>query len=103
MQSMTPAGKTPCQPPPRKPTVLRRTLTVNPRHPRFSFTDLGLFFRWIKGHLRIAHYYGTSPNAVKTQIWIAMAVYLMAAILHKQLCTARHLAQNFATSECSSL
>lgn len=44
-----------------------------------------LFFRWIKGHLRIKHYYGTSPNAVKTQIWIAIAVYLMVAILHKQL------------------
>lgn len=44
-----------------------------------------LFFRWIKGHLRIKHYYGTSPNAVKTQVWIALAVYLMVAILHKQL------------------
>ena len=44
-----------------------------------------LFFRWIKGHLRIKHYYGTSPNAVKTQIWIAMTVYLMVAIIHKQL------------------
>ena len=43
------------------------------------------FFRWIKGHLRIKHYYGTSPNAVKTQIWIAVAVYLMVAIIHKQL------------------
>lgn len=44
-----------------------------------------LFFRWIKGHLRIQHYDGTSPNAVKTQIWMAVAVYLMVAILHKQL------------------
>jgi hypothetical protein len=44
-----------------------------------------LFFRWIKGHLRIKHYYGTSPNAVKTQIWIAVSTYLMIAILHKQL------------------
>jgi hypothetical protein len=44
-----------------------------------------LFFRWIKGHLRIKHYYGTSPNAVKTQIWIAIATYLIIAILHKQL------------------
>jgi hypothetical protein len=43
-----------------------------------------LFFRWIKGHLRIKHYYGTSPNAVKTQIWIAVCTYLMIAILHKQ-------------------
>jgi hypothetical protein len=44
-----------------------------------------LFFRWIKSHLRIKHYYGTSPNAVKTQIWIAVSVYLLVAILQKQL------------------
>ena len=44
-----------------------------------------LFFRWIKGHLRIKHYYGTSPNAVKTQIWIAVCVYLMVAIIHKEM------------------
>jgi hypothetical protein len=47
--------------------------------------QIELFFRWIKGHLRIQHYFGTSPNVVKTQIWIAVAVYLMVAILHKQL------------------
>jgi hypothetical protein len=47
--------------------------------------QIELFFRWIKGHLRIQHYFGTSPNAVKTQIWIAVTVYLMVAILHKQL------------------
>jgi hypothetical protein len=47
--------------------------------------QIELFFRWIKGHLRIKHYFGTSQNAVKTQIWIALAVYLMVAILHKQL------------------
>jgi hypothetical protein len=35
--------------------------------------------------LRIKHYFGTSPNAVKTQIWIAVSVYLMVAIIHKQL------------------
>lgn len=44
-----------------------------------------LFFRWIKGHLRIKHYYGTSPNAVKSQIWIAVTVYLLVAIIHRQL------------------
>jgi hypothetical protein len=47
--------------------------------------SIELFFRWIKGHLRIKHYYGTSPNAVKTQIWIAISTYLIIAILHKQL------------------
>ena len=47
--------------------------------------QIELFFKWIKGHLRIKHYFGSSPNAVKSQIWIAVAVYLMVAILHKQL------------------
>jgi hypothetical protein len=47
--------------------------------------QIELFFRWIKGHLRIKHFFGTSPNAVKTQIWIAMATYLIVAIIHKQL------------------
>jgi hypothetical protein len=47
--------------------------------------DIELFFRWIKGHLRIKHFYGTSPNAVKTQIWVAVCVYLIVAIVHKQL------------------
>jgi len=47
--------------------------------------QIELFFRWIKGHLRIKHYYGTGPNAVKTQIWIAACVYLMVAIIHKQI------------------
>ena len=50
-----------------------------------SRRQIELFFKWIKGHLRIKHYFGTSPNAVKSQIWIAVAVYLMVAILHKQL------------------
>jgi hypothetical protein len=44
-----------------------------------------LFFRWIKQHLRIKHFYGTSPNALKTQIWIAVTTYLMVAIIHKQM------------------
>ncbi len=44
-----------------------------------------LFFRWIKQNLRIKHFYGNSANAVKTQVWIAVAVYLIVAILHKQL------------------
>ena len=44
-----------------------------------------LFPRWIKQNLRIKHFYGNSPNAVKSQVWIAVAAYLMVAILHKQL------------------
>jgi hypothetical protein len=44
-----------------------------------------LFFKWIKQHLRIKSFFGTSDNAVKTQIWIAISVYLMVAILRKQL------------------
>jgi len=44
-----------------------------------------LFFKWIKQHLRIKAFYGTSPNAVKTQIWIAICVYLLVAIVKKKL------------------
>jgi len=44
-----------------------------------------LFFKWIKQHLRIKTFYGTSENAVKTQIWIAISVYVLVAIFKKQL------------------
>jgi len=44
-----------------------------------------LFFKWIKQHLRIKSFFGTSENAVKTQIWIAVAVYVQVAILKKRL------------------
>ena len=44
-----------------------------------------LFFKWIKQHLRIKRFMGTSPNAVKTQIWIAICVYVQVAILKKKL------------------
>jgi len=43
------------------------------------------FFKWIKGHLRIKAFYGTSENAVKTQIWIAIAVYVLVAIIKKRM------------------
>jgi len=44
-----------------------------------------LFFKWIKQNLRIRHFYGTSENAVKTQIWTAVSVYVLAAIVKKEL------------------
>ena len=44
-----------------------------------------LFFKWIKQHLRIKRFYGTSENAVKTQIWIAVSVYVLVAIVKKEL------------------
>jgi hypothetical protein len=44
-----------------------------------------LFFKWIKQHLRIKAFYGTSENAVKTQIWIAISVYVLVAIIKKRL------------------
>jgi transposase len=44
-----------------------------------------LFFRWIKQHLRIKRFYGTSENAVRTQIWTAIAVYVLVAIVKKKL------------------
>lgn len=44
-----------------------------------------LFFKWIKQHLRIKAFFGTSPNAVKTQVWIAISVYVLVAIIKKTL------------------
>ena len=67
-------------------------LTNNFQLPAMSITQLyksrwkiELFFKWIKKHLRIKSFYGTSPNAVKTQIWTAITVYLMVAIVKKRL------------------
>jgi hypothetical protein len=60
--------------------------------PALTITDLykcrwqvELFFKWIKQHLRIKSFYGTSENAVKTQIWIAISVYVLVAIIKKRL------------------
>ena len=47
--------------------------------------QIELFFKWIKQHLRIKAFYGTSENAVKTQIWIAISVYVLVAIVKKRL------------------
>ena len=47
--------------------------------------QIELFFKWIKQHLRIKSFYGTSENAVKTQIWIAVSVYLLVAIIKKKI------------------
>jgi hypothetical protein len=58
-----------------------RALTQTPRQ---SFTRQ-LFFKWIKQHLRIKAFYGTTENAVKTQIWIAISVYVLVAIVKKRL------------------
>jgi len=52
-----------------------------------------LFFKWIKQHLRIKRFFGTSENAVKTQIWIAISVYVLVAIMKKQL----HLKESLYT------
>ena len=56
-----------------------------------------LFFKWIKQHLRIKQFYGTSQNAVKTQIWIAVSVYVLVAIVKKrlELELALHIATDF--------
>ena len=53
--------------------------------------QVGLFFKWIKQHLRIKAFYGTSENALKTQIWIAISVYLLVAIVKKRLKLDRSL------------
>jgi transposase len=47
--------------------------------------NVELFFKWIKQHLRVKKFYGTSANAVKTQLWVALIVYLLVAILRKRL------------------
>lgn len=67
-------------------------LTNNFRLPALTIADIyksrwmvEIFFRFIKQHLRIKSFYGTSENAVKTQIWIAVSVYVLVAIVRKQL------------------
>ena len=87
------------------PESLRRVRYVDPetqKHLGFLTNNFGLpaltiarlyksrwcvetFFRWIKMHLRIKAFYGTSENAVKTQIWIALSVYVLVAIVKKRL------------------
>jgi hypothetical protein len=52
-----------------------------------------LFFKWIKQYLRIKAFFGTSENAVKTQIWIAISVYVLVAIIKKELCSHRSLGE----------
>ena len=47
--------------------------------------QIELFFKWIKQHLRIKRFFGTSPNAVKIQVWTAMATYALIAIVKKRL------------------
>jgi hypothetical protein len=48
--------------------------------------QIELFFKWVKQHLRIKAFYGTSPNAIHTQIWTAMIVYVLVAVVKKRLC-----------------
>lgn len=67
-------------------------LTNNFALPALTITQLykgrwnvELFFKWIKQHLRVKNFYGTSANAVKTQLWVALIVYLLVAILRKRL------------------
>ena len=67
-------------------------LTNNFELPALTVTELyrcrwqvELFFKWIKQHLRIKSFFGTSENAVKTQVWIAVSVYVLVAIVRKRL------------------
>jgi hypothetical protein len=55
--------------------------------------EIELFFKWIKQNLRVKAFYGTSPNAVKTQIWVAMVIYLMLAILKQRYRLEHSLSQ----------
>lgn len=87
------------------PATLRRVRCFDAEHQRFlvfltnnfelpaptiaalykSRWQVELFFKWIKQHLRIKAFFGTSPNAVKTQIWIAISIYVLIAIVRKEL------------------
>jgi hypothetical protein len=87
------------------PAALRRVRYFDPEHQRFlvfltnnfelpaltiaklykSRWQVELFFKWIKQHLRIKVFFGTSSNAVRTQIWIAISIYLLVAIVKKEL------------------
>jgi len=83
-------------------------LTNNFNIPAFTVAELyrnrwkiELFFKWIKQHLRIKAFYGTSNNAVKTQIWIAVAIYVLIAILKKELkieCSIYKMLQIFSVT-----
>ena len=73
-------------------------LTNNMQLPAVTIAELyksrwqiELFFKWIKQHLRIKKFFGTSANAVKSQIWIAISVYLLVAIMKKELDLDRSL------------
>jgi hypothetical protein len=55
--------------------------------------QIEIFFKWIKQYLRIKTFFGTSINAVKTQIWIAISVYLLAAIVKKELAIEKSLGE----------
>ena len=77
---------------PEEPDSLLVFLTNDFSLPAITITKLykarwmiELFFKWIKQHLRIKAFLGTTPNAVKTQIWIAISTYLLVAILKKRL------------------
>ena len=76
-------------------------LTNNVTLPPLSIAELyrcrwqvELFFKWIKQHLRIKAFFGTSENAVKTQIWIAVSVYVLVAIVKKRLALPSSLYEN---------
>ena len=56
-------------------------------------SQVELFFKWIKQHLRIKSFYGTSNNTVKTQVWIAISVYVLVAIIKKELGMERSLSE----------
>jgi hypothetical protein len=75
-------------------------LTNHPTLPALTVAQLykrrwavELFFKWIKQHLRIEAFFGTSPNAVKTQLWIAISVYVLVAIVRKELKIQRQLSE----------
>lgn len=55
--------------------------------------EIELFFKWVKQHLRIKHFLGNTPNAVKTQIWIAVSTYVLVAIMRRELKIDRSMSE----------
>src|SRR6202040_1501600 len=81
--AIKPSRWTATTPPSITPNTCGASASGTPKRERSWQVEL--FFKWIKQHLRIKRFFGTSENAVKTQIWIAVSVYVLVAIVKKRL------------------
>ena len=84
IDSMTALGASPSSTTPLRTTVQVKVSAISRTWQYKLRWRVELFFKWIKQNLRIKHFLGTSENAVKTQVWIAVCVYVLAAIHRKE-------------------